>query len=84
VKSIFRHALGVLLLVGLSGCHDGSGSNGAVAANTSEADLRPAPQVSTSASYALHSEIPTAAAGTPVATSKQYTLVLGSVANGNQ
>jgi len=84
VKSISRHALGVLVLVGISACHDGSGSNGAVAANTSEADLRPAPEVSTSAAYALHSEMSTAAAGTPVATSKQYTLVLGSVANRNQ
>ena len=84
VKSISRHALGVLVLVGISACHDGSGSNGAVAANTSEADLRPAPQVSASASYTLHSETPIAAAGTPVATSTHYTLVLGSVANDNQ
>ena len=77
------HALGVLLLAGVSGCHYGDSSNGSVAVSTSQADLRPAPQVSASAVYTLHSEMPTAAANTPVATSKQYMLVLGSVANDN-
>ncbi len=78
------HALGVLvLLAGISGCNNSVGFNGTVAANTSDADLRPAPNVSSSATYQLHSEIPIAAGNAPVATSHQYMLVLGSVANDN-
>ncbi len=79
------HALGVLaLLGGVSACSNSVGFNGTVAVNTSDADLRPAPNVSSSAAYTLHSETPIAAGKAPVATSKQYMLVLGSVANDNQ
>jgi len=78
------HALGVLVLfAGVSGCSNSVGFNGTVAVNNSDADLRPAPNVSTSAAYQLHSEIPIAGGNTPVATSTQYMLVLGSVANDN-
>jgi hypothetical protein len=84
VKSISVHACGVLLLLGgAAACGNNGGSNGGIATSTSDADLRPAPDVSTSAAYALHSETPTAGGKTPVASSKQYLLVLGRVANDN-
>jgi len=70
-------ALAPALLV--TACHHGGNSG---AANSSNAILRPAPDVAASSQFQLHQEAATAAGG-PVATSKQYMLVLGSVANDN-
>lgn len=77
-------ALCALLLLGsISACHNSVDFNGTVATNSTKADLGPAPSVSSSHVYELHSEIPIAAANTPVATSKKYKLILGSAANDN-
>ena len=72
-----------LLLLCVCACNNSVGFNGTVAVNTSDADLRPAPQVANSQLYQLHGEIPIAGGKTPVATSQKYMLVLGSVANDN-
>jgi hypothetical protein len=73
-----------LLLFGVSACNNSVNYDGTVAVSTSQADIRPAPELSASQLYQLHGSIPSAAGKTPVATSQQYMLVLGSVANGDQ
>jgi hypothetical protein len=80
VKPIILCA-GSALLLGVCSCNNSVNFNGTVAVSTSYADLRPAPDVSSSQLYQLHSSIPIAGGTSPVATSQQYMLVLGSVAN---
>jgi hypothetical protein len=81
LKHIAMQASTLALLATLSACHDNGGAT--AAANASILDLRPAPDVSASQKYQAHLETAAAAADQPVARSKQYMLVLGSVANDN-
>jgi hypothetical protein len=82
VKAIYACA-GSALLLGVCACNNSVNYSGTVAVSTSQADIRPAPDVSSSQLYQLHSEIPIAGGTSPAATSQQYMLVLGSVANDN-
>lgn len=81
LKHLAMRAAMLALLTTLSACHDTDGAT--AAANASILDLRPAPDVSASQKYQAHLETAVAAADQPVARSKQYMLVLGSVANDN-
>ena len=83
MKAILMRASCAALLLGVSACNNSTNFNGTVAVSTSNADLRPAPDISASQLYQLHSTIPIAGGTSPVATSQKYMLVLGSVANDN-
>ena len=74
---------GTLLLLGVCACSSSVNFNGTVAVSSSQADISPAPDVSASQAYQLHGTIASAGGKSPTATSQQYMLVLGSVANDN-